>query len=180
MLSLVRRLQSRTDVTVVLASTSPRRKQILQEQLQCPHLHIRASPFDERTLRKGDFASPAQFVMRSAQGKAEDVFDAMVGARDHKPCLLVIGADTIVVLPSSAEGAERILEKPADASGARKMLRELAGRSHTVITGVALVYRDHTDGLKSTQTQMRMSIPVCSHPLTAPPHCPTPSRKQRK
>jgi len=105
---------------LVLASGSPRRRAFL-EQLG---LTFTVSPADlDERLLPGE--APAVYVERLAREKAQEV------ARRH-PGALVLAADTTVVL----EG--RVLGKPADAADAQATLRALAGRTHQVLTGVAL------------------------------------------
>lgn len=72
--------------------------------------------------------SPARLVEQLALAKAREVANRAAG-----PDQVVIGADTVVVLD------DVVLGKPTDADEARSMLRRLAGRSHEVYTGVALV-----------------------------------------
>ncbi len=103
--------------TLVLASASPRRRQLL-EMLAIPHLvspaHVQEVPLPRET--------PAAYARRLARDKARAV-----------PGALVLGADTIVVLDG------RILEKPADDAHALQMLTALQGRVHQVITAICLV-----------------------------------------
>jgi len=107
--------------TLVLASGSPRRKELLG------HLglsfEVRVSDVDE-TIPAG--ANPVDIVQELAYRKAQAVANFV-------PDGLVLGSDTIVVLD------DVILGKPHDAEDARRMLRMLAGRAHTVYTGVAFV-----------------------------------------
>lgn len=110
---------------LVLASSSPRRRRLLRELGLCFRVIIPA--VDERP-RRGE--SPATHVRRLALAKARavsTVLPAGGGAR------WVLGADTVVVL----DGA--ILGKPRDARQAGRMLAGLAGRTHEVFTGIALV-----------------------------------------
>lgn len=104
---------------VVLASASPRRKQILRE-LRIP-FEVRESRLDE-TMHS--WRDPARLARMLAREKARC---SLV------PGALVIGMDTLVVV----EG--KVLGKPADAAEAIRMLRRLSGRTHQVITGVALL-----------------------------------------
>jgi septum formation protein len=106
---------------LVLASASPRRKQLL-EMLGIP---VRVVPSHIPEVPGVDEA-PLAYAARLAREKAQSVARA-TGAP------LVLGADTTVVL------AEHLLEKPRDAADAVRMLRTLAGRTHEVITAVALV-----------------------------------------
>lgn len=149
LLHLVRQIRNRSDIKIVLASTSPRRRQIFEEQICLPHLLVTSSSFDEGTLRKADFSSPAEYVMHSAMKKAEQVFDGSELHVDSKSSFLVIGADTIVYLAATNDTTGQILEKPRSAEAAHDMLRALSGREHKVITGVALIYRDHLNAFKS-------------------------------
>jgi len=120
---------------IVLASASPRRSSILNEQFQ---LNARAVPstFSE-DLDKSCY-TPQEYVKETARQKALEVFDrckAPFWERHNRPPSLVVGADTVVVL----EG--EILEKPTSTESAREMLRRLsAAGTHDVCTGVTLVY----------------------------------------
>jgi septum formation protein len=105
---------------LVLASSSPRRAELLRAA-GLPFV-IRVAPIDE--TRRADEA-PEAYVRRLALTKARAV--------DAVPGELVLGADTVVVAGAACLG------KPADAADAAAMLRQLAGRSHEVLTGVALV-----------------------------------------
>ena len=105
---------------LVLASGSPRRKQLLS-LLGLPFV-IRAAHVDEEPH---DGEAPEEMVVRVARAKAV----AVIGIR---PDELVISADTTVALDGKALG------KPVDAEDAARMLRDLRGRSHTVFTGVVL------------------------------------------
>lgn len=103
--------------TLVLASASPRRKQLL-EMLRIPVL-VHPANVPETALPA---EAPAAYARRLARDKARAV-----------PGHYVLGADTIVVLDDC------ILEKPTDDADALRMLRALQGRTHTVITAVCLV-----------------------------------------
>ncbi|HET9134525.1 MAG TPA: Maf family protein [Gemmatimonadales bacterium] len=103
--------------TLVLASASPRRKQLL-EMLG---LEILVVPADVQEIPLPREA-PEAYSRRLARDKARAV-----------PGQLVLGSDTIVVL----DGA--ILEKPRDDDHALEMLRALQGRTHEVITAVCLI-----------------------------------------
>ncbi len=107
---------------LILASTSPRRAQILRDAgLQ---FSIISSAVDE-TPMPGE--PPTELVQRLANAKAE-----LVAARTVGPTI-VIAADTVVVL----EG--QILGKPRSTDDARHMLEKLSGRTHSVVTGVSLI-----------------------------------------
>src|SRR5512142_1191803 len=104
---------------LVLASESPRRAEILR-QAGIPFV-VRPAPVDETPLA-GE--RPEDYVRRLAERKAL----AAPAADDE----IVLGADTTVVVDGEMMG------KPAGAADARRMLVALAGRSHEVLTGVAL------------------------------------------
>jgi septum formation protein len=108
-------------VPIVLASSSPRRRELLGLLGITPE--IVPSNIDE-TWRNGE--APAVHAERLACEKAMAV---------HRDGAAVVGADTIVVI-----GGE-ILGKPRDAAEARTMLRRLAGRGHDVFTAVAVAWR---------------------------------------
>jgi septum formation protein len=108
---------------VVLASSSPRRRELLT-LIGIPHA-VRAADIDETPL-PGE--APRPHAERLARGKT-----LAVAADDHEA--VVIGADTIVVVDGD------ILGKPRDERDAAAMLRRLASRSHVVLTGVAVVWR---------------------------------------
>ena len=103
--------------TLILASASPRRKQLL-EMLGIDVI-VRPSAVPEIPVAGED---PVAYAERLARDKARAV-----------PGDLVLGADTTVLLDGE------LLEKPVDEADALRMLRRLQGRTHDVITSVALV-----------------------------------------
>lgn len=113
---------------VVLASNSPRRKELLG------NLGLR---FDVRTVSGIDESYPPELsgekVALHIVGKKADAYRATMA-----PDELVITADTIVCVD------ERVLGKPADADDARAMLRMLSGRQHHVVTAVGITTADRT------------------------------------
>lgn len=106
---------------IVLASTSPYRRQLL-EQLQLPF--VAAAPRYEETIEQG--VAPELLVKHLAAGKAESL------APFH-PDALIIGSDQVFVDPRN-----RILGKPGDTETAEEQLRAMAGKTHTFYTGVAV------------------------------------------
>jgi septum formation protein len=120
---------------IILASASPRRTSILNEQLG---LNVRAIPsgFAEN-LDKGSL-SPISYVQETARQKALEVYgrcEKPFKAQHERPPSLVIGADTVVVLDGE------VLEKPGSLADARRMLRKLSDAgTHSVITGVSMLY----------------------------------------
>lgn len=115
-----------SELRVVLASVSPRRRQLL-ELIGIQH-EVTPTETDE-TYLPGEI--PEQHAERLACAKAAAVADTNRDA-------LVIGADTIVVIDGL------VLGKPADVGDAERMLRLLSGRSHTVMTAVAVTYGGRT------------------------------------
>ena len=112
---------------LVLASGSPRRLQLL-DMLGIP-CRVVVTDTDET---RGPSEEPEAYVIRLARAKA-----AVVAARE--PLELVLGADTSVV----ARG--EVLGKPASREEAAVMLGKLAGRTHHVMTGVALALGDRME-----------------------------------
>ncbi|WP_394147699.1 Maf family protein [Shewanella atlantica] len=123
---------------LVLASGSPRRKEILaQLGFSVPGFSFDTLSADiDETHQSGE--SPHLFVSRLAVEKAE----AGLSLCDNQTSPVVLGSDTIVVLD------DQILGKPVDEADALRMLTELSGQSHSVMTAVAL-----TDG-KTTLTRL--------------------------
>ncbi len=111
---------------LILASSSPRRAAYLRE---LGFSFRRVVPDVDEKVRRGE--SPRRYVRRLAEAKAAAV-------SERHPRHWVIGADTTVVV------AGRILGKPADESDARRMLKLLSGRSHQVVSAIALArFQDH-------------------------------------
>lgn len=108
--------------SLILASASPRRRDILQ-QLGVP-FRVVVSDVDETPEPTWTSLQVATLL---AAKKADDVAARLAGPND-----LVLGADTIVLID------ERVLGKPADDADARAMLTALSGRTHEVITAVSL------------------------------------------
>ena len=113
--------------TLYLASGSPRRRELLT-QIAVPFL-TQIAPIDENAL-PGE--SPIAYVERLARGKAQAGLAALTDTADA----VVLGADTAVVLDG------RILGKPTDRADALATLSALSGRTHEVLTAVALVSRE--------------------------------------
>ena len=115
-------------VRVVLASNSPRRRDLLR-QIGVPFEQI-ASPAAEP--EPGGLGAD-RHVVRSAQAKARAVRDLLEHKGETERPTIVIGADTVV----SVDGD--MLGKPADENQSRDMLRRLSGRVHQVFTGVVVI-----------------------------------------
>lgn len=112
-----------TEYKVLLASNSPRRRELLQRL--GIDFEIKVLPdIDETYSSSMPVNEVAEFI---AQKKAKSYTDKL------KEDELLITADTVVILDNT------ILGKPADAKEATEMLNKLSGKTHKVITGVCLV-----------------------------------------
>jgi septum formation protein len=127
---------------VILASQSPRRRELLA-LVGIPH-EVRPADIDE-TYRPGE--PPRDHTERLAREKAVAIAAA-------EPDALVIGSDTIVVVDGD------VLGKPADAPDAERMLARLSGRTHVVMTGVAVAWH----GVTRSAVE---EVDVAFHPLSA-------------
>jgi septum formation protein len=113
---------------LILASASPRRRELLEQAGY--EFEVRPAHVNE-DLRPGE--DPIAYVIRLAREKAEAVLRlAGAGPQTESGDLVVLGADTTVTLDN------HILAKPEDEADARRMLALLSGRTHRVITGVAV------------------------------------------
>ncbi len=117
-------------LNVVLASGSPRRKQLLEEA-GIKFTVYRPSQEVDESLEPDDMRDPASAVKKLAERKAGAVVQDIL-ATNPTGAGLIIGADTTVVLDGEMMG------KPYSADHAREMLRKLSGRTHEVITGVSV------------------------------------------
>ena len=115
---------------LILASSSPRRSELLRQVGL--DFTVEAAGISEE-IEVGE--SPSKYVQRLAVEKAQAVRDRHRLNR-NADSITVLGADTIVL----ADG--EIFGKPADVADARRMLERLSGRTHQVMTGVAVVARD--------------------------------------
>jgi septum formation protein len=111
--------------SLILASTSPRRKELLA-YLGLPFSVV--SPATEEKHRPGE--TGLDYAKRNSMEKAEAVYAMRV---DKSTPVVAIGADTIGLLD------DVVLEKPLDSFDAIRMLTSMSGRSHKVITAVSLV-----------------------------------------
>jgi septum formation protein len=136
---------------LVLASASPRRRELLAQAgfvFQVHPAHIPEDPLPNE--------DPLAYVTRLAREKAQAVYSEIMGApgpdfrtwettKDRasdqraSAALQVLGADTTVTLDN------QILGKPENATDAARMLRLLSGRTHNVLTGVAVVTATSTE-----------------------------------
>lgn len=129
-----------TSPSLVLASASPRRHEILSRLTTA--FTVAVADVDERTI---DGETPVAYVTRLAETKAR-----RVAVADS----IVIGADTSVVLDG------HILGKPSDRADAAATLRRLGGRPHEVVTGVAVVHTDATGNERVAIAHERTTVAV--------------------
>ena len=107
---------------LILASNSPRRKQILLERGY--EFSVLASSYSEQDIEK----HPIETAKDNALGKALEVFNSI----DDKDAV-VLGADTVVYID------QKLLGKPTSKQNAIEMLRSLSGKTHVVVTGYAVI-----------------------------------------
>ena len=120
-----------------LASGSPRRRALL-ELIGVPHV-VRTADIDETAL-PGE--SPADYVRRLALGKS-------LAVRALGVALPVLAADTVVVVDGE------LLGKPADEDAGVAMLERLSGRTHRVLTAVALARARGAPGVRLSESAVR-------------------------
>ena len=130
-----------TALRVILASQSPRRRELLN-LVGIAH-EVQPADIDESYLA-GE--RPREPAARLARGKA-----AVIAASE--PNAVIIGSDTIVVVDGD------VLGKPVDELDAVRMLARLAGRSHVVLTAVAVSWRGETRSAVE-------EVGVTFHPMT--------------
>jgi nucleoside triphosphate pyrophosphatase len=129
--------KSPASIILILASASPRRRQLLSEAGY--EFTIIPADIDESAFAI-DGISARQYAQRLALAKAKNV-------AEKYPDSVVIGADTVV----DCDG--RIIGKPADAKDAKRITRKLFSTPHKVITGLAIVrIHDHTELVESDST----------------------------
>ena len=115
-------MMRKNKISLILASTSPRRQELLRSA-GVP-LKVMPSNADER-FAPGE--KPEKHALRLAREKAREVAEEF-------PDRWVLAADTVVVI------GDRVLGKPKDPKEAGKMLRLLSGQKHRVITGYCLLH----------------------------------------
>lgn len=135
-------------MTWVLASSSPRRKELLAQAgfTQAEFQFLQVSPdIDESHLAQ---ESPLAYVTRLALEKARAGLALCADITAPK----VIGSDTIVVLDG------QLLGKPVDIQDAQRILALLSGRTHQVMTAIALVYDEQDLGLQHVSRVCETSV----------------------
>ncbi|MFA4859029.1 MAG: Maf family protein [Candidatus Margulisiibacteriota bacterium] len=121
----------------ILASASPRRKALLKKIIK--NFRVVNSGIDESALKA---TSPVGYAQKAARIKAQAV------AARHKDAV-VIGADTIVVL------GKHILGKPKNSADALRMLKNLAGKTHQVITALTVFFPNGKSISRITRTKIK-------------------------
>lgn len=146
-----------TNIKIILASGSPRRKELLAQAGYdfdvCPSL-------SEEDL---EVMAPSEYVMRLAKMKADEVCNRLIaedmGRRVKKlpERFVVLGADTVVSLNG------RILGKPYDYDDAYNTLNSLSDQTHQVYTGVCLIY---VEGRAKTSSSFFEMTDVTFYPVS--------------
>ncbi|KAK4685448.1 hypothetical protein P7C73_g4703, partial [Tremellales sp. Uapishka_1] len=135
------------DKRVVLASSSPRRKDILETMGFRPE--IIPSTFAENLPHASYAGNLADYPIATAGEKALEVYERLMVLDDRDPADLVISADTVVVFPPESETREggashgehsEILEKPLSKAEQMRSLLAMSGRKCEVITGITIIY----------------------------------------
>ena len=132
------RQASSTQTRLVLASASPRRRELLAQAGVTPDL-IAPCDLDE-TPQAGE--APRRLAARLALAKAR------VAGEQHADAF-ILAADTVVAL------GRRVMGKPDDETDARDMLGRLSGRGHRVITGVAVRGPDGREAARLAEARVR-------------------------
>lgn len=110
---------------IVLASASPRRRELLRQ------IGLEFEVIPSNIEEKSKSLIPSQMVMELSEGKAMDIYEKL--PEETKASVWVVGADTIVAF------GDQIMGKPENRRHAVEMLSRLQGSTHQVYTGVTLV-----------------------------------------
>ena len=137
---------------IILGSASPRRRELL-EQIGIS-FEVKVSDREEIYTAK----EPEEIVKELACEKANHVAEDMKDSGEARRNLVIIGADTVVVLDG------KILGKPKKEEEAFQMLTALQGRSHQVYTGVAMLYYDEEEKCRKISEAKRTEVYV--HAMT--------------
>ena len=143
------------DRAIYLASRSPRRRELLSQIGVRFHLLLfRARPGEDPDVDERPFEgeAPDAYVERVARAKAESGWQRM--QQRNLPRAPVLAADTTVALDG------RIYGKPADRAEAAQMLKDFSGRTHEVLTAVALKHGDWLESaLSRSEVRMKTLTP---------------------
>jgi septum formation protein len=154
-------LKMGTARTLILASSSPRRQELIHS-LRLP-VRIQVSHVDETVASE---MAPIEIVEVLSLRKAQAVAEALLS---DMPEGIIIGSDTIVVCD------DQVLGKPIDDEDAARMLKLLQGRKHQVFSGVAcidLISGERKVGHRMTEVKMRALTPqqIISYVGSGEPH----------
>ena len=127
---------------IVLASASPRRKEILR------NLGLRFDVITSEADESCALSDPEALTRELSKRKGEAVRDMLISKGELDGDTVIIASDTVV----SCDG--EILGKPHTKADAERMIRMLSGKSHTVTSGIALLYQDkvYTDAATTKVT----------------------------
>src|ERR1700744_2149734 len=128
--------------SLILASASPRRRDLLAQAGY--QFRVEPSSIPEQRNPGEDAVG---LTTRLAREKAKQVFSRLHASSET---IVVLGADTVVACD------EEVLGKPADAADAARMLSLLSGRTHQVITGVAVAWAPDAVEVAAEVTQVTM------------------------
>ena len=135
---------------IILASKSPRRKELLSRigiEYECM-----VSDREEKITG----SQPDKAVRELSYQKAENVLEVLKkNEKNEDSPVLIIGADTVV----ACDGA--IMGKPKDEADARRMLRLLRGRSHSVWTGVTILFINTNENGKLSTSSVKSETFAC-------------------
>lgn len=123
--------QKDTNERIILASASPRRREILGSM--GAKFTVITSDADENA----DISNPVELTVELARRKGRAVYDLLC-SRGKSDGAIIISADTVVFCDG------KILGKPKDEAQARQMLSLLSGRKHSVATGIAVTVGGET------------------------------------
>ncbi len=144
------------DQKIYLASKSPRRRELLRQiGVEFEILMLREEPGRHGAVSEDPLPgeAPAAYVQRIAREKAEHGWNAVIWRR--LPMRPVLAADTTVTVDG------KIMGKPADANEAMDMLRSLVGRTHEVLTAVAVFANDQ---LREAMNRSEVRFSAVSEP----------------
>ena len=131
--------------SIVLASQSPRRRAIFQENLGLV-FEVVVSGFAE-DVDKSACADPSDYVAKTSRIKAESVVEELTSKGRYVD--IIVSADTIVVCDAD------ILEKPKSKLEAFDILKRLSGREHMVLTAVTIAVRE---GIKFNSLESQTTV----------------------
>jgi septum formation protein len=139
----------RTKKMIILASASPRRKEILSE------LGVDFSVVVADTDESSDIRDPVALTEELARRKGLAVYERLKKSGEYDAdSAIIISADTVVCRDGE------ILGKPRDREDAIAMLTSLSGRAHTVVSGVAVTVRGVARSASSVTTVRVQDIPL--------------------